>query len=201
MLQIPQPWLTDCLLSVNSLSSFFNLSHILQVEHLCFSFVFCFFFKTGSILINLQSLTSKCLLPFSTQHTSLCRNTWRRAITADWLSTFTVADVLRNLQSRFQVNHIKTSPQFLSQSVSRTSLIAHRWVVTWQAGEDANRKWGTWRLCSATIKASRQGGRHGAPSAAVRTLPRCSHSLSRNIFFFLSSNNEMAVKLHPHRSM
>lgn len=187
MLQTPHPWLTDCLLSVNCLSSFFNLSHILQVEHLCFSF-FSYskqvLYIFPCVLITLQRLTSKCLLSFSTQHTSLCRNTWRRAITAEWLSTFTVADALRNLQSRFQVNRIKTSPQFLSQSISRTSLIAHRWVVTRRGGEDANRKWGaSLHGYDQSLSAGRTT-QSSFCSRTVRALPRCSRSLSRNIFFF-----------------
>lgn len=134
-------------------------------------------------------------------HYSLCRNTWRRAITAEWLSTFTVADALRNLQSRFQVNRIKTSPPFLSQSISRTSLIAHRWVVTRRGGEDANRKWGASLL---GYDQSLSAGRTTQSSFCSRTVTHAAEVFALSEpqhFFFLSGNNEMAVKLHPHWSM
>lgn len=100
-----------------------------------YAFVSVFF------LTRLEVYTFRAYLKSPTLH--LCKNTWWVIILAEWLSTFPITDVLRNLQLCFQVNCNKTSAQFLSQSVSRTSLPADHWVVTRWGGEDANRKWST----------------------------------------------------------
>lgn len=142
--------LTDVLL-VSSLWSFFNLSYILQVENVFFRFC-CFFNQARSV--HLSCILKKSNTTPLQKHLVGNHPGW---VAFNLSSNY----VLRNLQLCFQVNCNKTSAQFLSQSVSRTSLPADHWVVTRWGGEDANRKWSTSLLVYDQRLSA--GGRHRAP--------------------------------------
>lgn len=147
--------------------------------------MYAFFFKKKKQTVSVHF---SCILINPTLH--LCKSTWWIITMAEWLSTFPVTDVLRNLQLVFRwivLKHPRSfcHSRFHAHRLLQTTELWHDGAAKMQTGSEA-------RLCSCTIKGSQQ---------ADDTELLCSRAHTAGVLALYDLQhyfNEMVVKLHPH---